>query len=128
MLTQLGEWILRCYSEQSLVDSNKIGSKTDLSQAVEGLESSVFSFSNLSQVIVRNSNFTNNHGTPLKFKSDLQSSTSLFFAGNSTFSNNTGVFGGACNIDNVVFERDEGTVIFENNKGLYGGALYTWLI
>ena len=48
----------------------------------------------------------------------------FFFVGNNTFSNNTGVFGGAWNINNVVILTDEGTVIFENNKGIYGGALY----
>ena len=108
-----------------LVDANNVGSTTDWSQAVSGLESSsVFSFSKVTRVTLTNSKFTNNHGTPLKFKS-VKLKTSLFFAGNNTFSNNNGVFGGACNIHNVMFQmNDEGKVIFENNKGIYGGALY----
>ena len=105
------------------VDGNHVGNKTDWSQAVGGLASSVFSFSKVLKVIVTNSNFTNNHGTPLKFKSD-QLGESFLFGGYNTFSNNTGVFGGACNLQNILFQRDEGTVIFENNKGIYGGALY----
>ena len=106
-----------------LVDANNVGSTTDWSQAVGGITSSVFSFLTVNEVIVTNSNFTNNHGTPLKFQSS-EYIADLFFTGNNTFSNNTGVFGGACNIHNVRFRRDEGTVIFENNKGIYGGALY----
>ena len=99
-------------------------------------------------VIVTNSNFTNNYGTPLKFKAD-QLGESLLFGGYNTFSNNTGVFGGACNLQNILLETNvslfqgkgfytagtcrygpcigclnKGTVIFENNKGIYGGALY----
>ena len=107
------------------IDGNLIGNKTDWSQAVGGLELSVFSFSKLMDVVVANSKFTNNHGTPLKVKSDNWE-TFLVLVGNNTFSNNTGVFGGACNLQNVIlFQSDvKTTVIFQDNKGIYGGALY----
>ena len=61
-----------------LVDVNNVGSTTNWSQAVGGLESSVFSFSKVIHVLVTNSNFTNNHGTPLNLKAD-EWTTDFFF-------------------------------------------------
>ena len=106
------------------VTGNNVENTQQVSYTAGVLETSVFSFSKADQVQIINSTFANNHGTVFTFKSNGDK-TSLSLNGNIYFTNNTGVLGGACALNNVLIQTDAvGNVIFDRNRGVYGGALY----
>ena len=93
--------------------------------SVGTLQSSVISFSTVDEVLLKNSSFSDNQGTPLTVKN--QKETSLSLKGEIHFTNNTGVLGGACGLQNaqvLIHKNTEENIIFEGNTGVYGGALY----
>ena len=67
--------------------------------SVGNLQSSVLSFSTIDEVILENSSFSDNQSTPLTVKN--QKETSLSLKGEIHFTNNTGVLGGACGLQNA---------------------------
>ncbi len=119
-----------CYSmivvlKDMLVDSNTVSNtQRPNAVAIGDLESSIFSFSLVDKIIVEDSSFSDNQGTPLIVKPNR---AHLSLKGAIRFTNNTGVLGGACELHSVhvtVETNTEVEVIFEGNKGVYGGALY----
>ena len=86
--------------------------------SVGNLQSSVLSFSTVDEVILKNSSFSDNQGTPLTVKTN-QKETSLSLKGEIHFTNNTGVLGGACGLQNtqvLIHKNTEENIIFEGNN------------
>ena len=109
-----------------LVDGNTV-TNTQCAYAISigALQSSIFSFSDVDEILIEDSSFSNNQGTPLKVNDNAR--TSLSLQEEIHFTNNTGVLGGACGLHNirlVIQTNTEGNIIFEGNTGVYGGALY----
>ena len=87
-----------------LVHANNV-ENTEQASAAGGLETSVFTFTKAEDVEITASSFTNNHGTPLTFKSNGDK-TVLHLKGSIYFMHNTGVIGGACGLNNVMIRTD----------------------
>ena len=86
---------------------------------------SIISLSTVDEVLIENSSFLGNQGTPLTVTHNEK--TYLSLEGEIYFINNTGVFGGGCGLHNanVMIQRnDEVNIIFQDNSGVYGGAVY----
>ena len=110
-----------------LVDGN-IATNTQWAYAAPlgDLEFSIFSLLMVDKVLVENSRFLNNQGTPLTVKSN-KDKLGMSFKGYIRFINNTGVLGGACGLYNahmMIRTNTSSEVIFRDNIGMYGGALY----
>ena len=112
-----------------LVDGNTVtNTQWAYALSVGDLESSIFGLSMVNKVLIKDSRFSNNQGTPLSVKPN-NGKAFLSLKGEIHFTNNTGVLGGACGLHNVhvVTQKNTSTkvkVIFKDNKGVYGGALY----
>ena len=109
-----------------LVDGN-IVTNTQWTYAIStgDLESSMLRLLTVAKILIEDSSFLNNQGTPLIVKK----SDGIVFSVKKEihFTNNTGVLGGACGLHNIhltIQASTEGKIIFEGNTGVYGGALY----
>ena len=122
-------YLMAVFLQGILVDGN-IVTNTQWAYAtpIDDLESSIFSLSTLDRLSIEDSNFLNNQGTPLTVKPNKETmNTCMSVKGETHFTNNTGVLGGACGLHNVhvmIQPNTEVKVFFKENKGVYGGALY----
>ena len=97
-----------------------------LDMLILDLESSVFNFSGIEEVIIEDSSFSDNQGTPLAIQ-NYKGQTRMQLNGGINFTNNTGILGGACRLHPMHFmieSNTEGKIVFEGNSALYGGAVY----
>ena len=98
--------------------------KASISDTID-IEVSIFSFSTVEKVLIEDSSFSGNQGTPLTI--EKKADTHLSFKEEIRFTNNTGVLGGAFGLRDVhviIQTSPNAKLLFEDNTGMYGGVLY----
>ena len=92
---------------------------------IRDIRSTILHLAVVHQIQIEDSSFSNNKGTALAVTpKQNKNKTCLSIRGEINFTNNTGVLGGACNLDDVHVMIKTNSTVFEGNSAVYGGALY----